>query len=826
MIFCNLCKREIPGYVNQLRKHITMFHGIAIGTGSSPSCSNFVCGQSGCSFVFSLFSSLRRHIIKFHPPSDITHTEFEPPSVSTNKNAIETVQFEQASVIKPIVQSILPNDIHFFVKKSICELKSDSKLTKATVERFVDTCESVTTNVADFLRDNLMQFLKDSNISLDDDKTQNLLNSFNSVPSLFEKIKTSEQQKRFIASFVDYNDPLHIKLGTRVENVTINGEEIQKEVDETFAYISIIKTLQALVKNTEIRKMIHTETPNENGIITSYKDGKQFKTHNFFQKFPYALRLTIYYDDVEITNPLGTKCKTHEVGLFYFTIQNTYSNFNSNINNIFIFTVAHTLDIKKYSFNEILKPFIEELKLLEDDNGIEIMLENNELYTLRASLVNFVGDSKAAHEVFEFLSCSSNMFCRFCMISRNQFKNDPVGTIYQKRTPSTHLQQLKQLELQEIKPKDVGFRSDSVLNKSKYFHCASNFRFDPMHDLNEGVVQMTVKHCLKYFVEQKKITVKCLNDEIHSFKYGIVEKTNKPSANFTLSMLTNNDNSIKQYAIQSWVLLRALPFILHSKVSFTETEHMHLLHLLEKILEIVYSLEISKHMLNQLDEYIFHFDRLFTKLFPLVNKINKMHHLLHYVECIEESGPIVINSCVRYETKHQPVKKQFQSSGNFKNVTKSIADRQIFKQNLYLFNGIKTLNDITSTSIKFVSRENCLSCQFLPDSGECVQKLLNVSIDFIKYQPKHVVQIENPDSIYPNFLKIIEIIKFSEKVFFFCLYYKVIEYNDNLNSFEVEESDSNYCFIEPSELCDPKPISIWMLKSGNKKFLKIKTYIF
>lgn len=64
MIFCNFCKKHIHRYVNEFRRHIIRVHGIVFG---APTAANFVCGQEGCIFSFSLYNSLRRHIIRHHP---------------------------------------------------------------------------------------------------------------------------------------------------------------------------------------------------------------------------------------------------------------------------------------------------------------------------------------------------------------------------------------------------------------------------------------------------------------------------------------------------------------------------------------------------------------------------------------------------------------------------------------------------------------------------------------------------------------------------------------------------------------------------------------
>lgn len=389
-----------------------------------------------------------------------------------------------------------------------------------------------------------------------------------------------------------------------------------------------------------------------------------------------------------------------------------------------------------------------------------------------------------------------------------------------------HFSQLDQLKQGQIQPKDVGFRENSVLNQSKFYHCTENFSFDPMHDILEGVVPMCIKHVLKYFiVEKKNFTVDYLNERIHSFDYGLIEKKNKPSANFTIAMLNSSDNSIKQYAIQSWTLLRALPFLIYEKVSFTHSQHMHLLYLVEKIIEIVFTVEISKHMLLQLEEYIYSHDRLFMTLFPQISKINKFHHLSHYVTSIEQIGPMALNSCLRYETKHQFFKKQFQASGNFKNVIKSIADRQIFKQNVYLLNDIKVASEFTTTSSKFIPKSKSLAKEFLPEDINIIQKCLNLTVNSIKYQNKSIIQLPTVHSIFPKFGKILEIVKYNNNICFLCSMAEVKDYNESLNAFEIQEFVGKQ-FINFNEIIDLKPMSLWQIKDDTRKFIKIKTFIF
>ena len=46
-----------------------------------------------------------------------------------------------------------------------------------------------------------------------------------------------------------------------------------------------------------------------------YCDSPAFKSHPLFSKESLALQIMMYYDDVEVTNPLGSKTKTHKIGI-------------------------------------------------------------------------------------------------------------------------------------------------------------------------------------------------------------------------------------------------------------------------------------------------------------------------------------------------------------------------------------------------------------------------------------------------------------------------------------------------------------------------------
>ncbi len=50
----------------------------------------------------------------------------------------------------------------------------------------------------------------------------------------------------------------------------------------------------------------------ESGKLGDYCDAEQFRNHPLFKNDPGALQVTLYYDDLEVCNPLGSKAKIHK----------------------------------------------------------------------------------------------------------------------------------------------------------------------------------------------------------------------------------------------------------------------------------------------------------------------------------------------------------------------------------------------------------------------------------------------------------------------------------------------------------------------------------
>ncbi len=106
--------------------------------------------------------------------------------------------------------------------------------------------------------------------------------------------------------------------------------------EESF-YISLIKTLEIVLSDPEMADLIIYEKDEgvSAGTFSNPKHGSKYRTHPIFlDKIKILGRIQLSYDGIGTTNALRSHSSIHNVGIFYFTIQNLPINFNSCFPNV------------------------------------------------------------------------------------------------------------------------------------------------------------------------------------------------------------------------------------------------------------------------------------------------------------------------------------------------------------------------------------------------------------------------------------------------------------------------------------------------------------
>lgn len=132
-------------------------------------------------------------------------------------------------------------------------------------------------------------------------------------------------------------------------------------MDDFGYYIPILAVLELLLNNEQVLSEVDTNHQCTDGMLRDVCDGSFFKEHPVFAKDPTALQIIGFYDDVEITNPLGSKTKKHKVGLFYFVLANIRPHLRSQLQCIVPFAICKTKHLKQYGNSKLLSSFFSDM---------------------------------------------------------------------------------------------------------------------------------------------------------------------------------------------------------------------------------------------------------------------------------------------------------------------------------------------------------------------------------------------------------------------------------------------------------------------------------
>lgn len=121
------------------------------------------------------------------------------------------------------------------------------------------------------------------------------------------------------------------------------------------------------------------------GNIGDFCDSSSFSEHPLFGTDSTALQIFLYYDDVEVCNPLGSRAKKHKLGmsidkiikctnllssvfciaLFYYTLGNISPVYRSSLDSIQLVAVTKSTTLQTYGSDHLLQQIMDDVKTLE-----------------------------------------------------------------------------------------------------------------------------------------------------------------------------------------------------------------------------------------------------------------------------------------------------------------------------------------------------------------------------------------------------------------------------------------------------------------------------
>ncbi|XP_065893459.1 uncharacterized protein [Dysidea avara] len=313
-----------------LIKHLFEAHGL-------DATFRYQCGISSCTRVFasgSCFDAFRGHCIRKHlnwqqmltisleptqdnkdPPVDSTmsdglsaiHSEGAGGSVAISSHDCEEASIRYSDVFTDDIEHGSNEQLTLAVQKEtikrdaakfILNLKERYKLTQASLDYTIKAVDHLMFLSSKMAKQSLAE----------GDQGQ--------YSSLFDDLQTEYLQTKYFKENFGLIEPVACELGTSFRYQQMGTKRRLVEVTETFQYVPLLPNLEKLLNNKDIFQEIAKLHARNDHLIGDFCDAAFYQNHSLFSNCDGSLKLQLilYYDDVEITNPLGSQRGKHKLG--------------------------------------------------------------------------------------------------------------------------------------------------------------------------------------------------------------------------------------------------------------------------------------------------------------------------------------------------------------------------------------------------------------------------------------------------------------------------------------------------------------------------------
>ena len=829
---CFVCQLVIHGKLSKLFTHLHSAHALYDGPGLVVRCD-----QGGCLCSFFTFNSLRKHLLKTHSEqveheaehAAVLHLE-NPAGSELENDSDDPGQDESGgggaeNEDRPFEELIKEHAGLF-----LTELLSQPNVTHVTAQKVIYQTTSLVDRIVSDLETKTRDFILASGIEqLDVPECSRLFQAFHGSKHPFYGLESRYKQNQFFEEKLGLIKPQSVILGARFDTSVDCGDGHTKQivVQDSFQYIPLKLTLGVLLSNIKIQEEINNVKASNDGVLRHYCDGAQFKSHPLLSTYPDSLQISLFYDEFEVCNPIGSKRGIHKLGGLYYTLQNLHHDgFNSTLHNIHMLALFSSIDLVKYGFEPILAPFMSELAELESDAGMELVLRDGKVIRKRGTLIQTPADNLGANAICGYVeSFAANYPCRFCLTSRAEMQTCFVSDHCDMRTRENYELNVQSLLQNPQSVSQHGVKKVCSLNQSRYFHVTNNYSPDVMHDILEGVGKLECKLVLYHLIYVNKFfTLELLNERIACFGYSFTDCKNKPSR-FDERTLQSQDSNLKNTASQMWCLLRVLPILVGDKVPRGD-QHWELFILLRRIMDVAFAREVTQSMIAHLKLYIEDHHSLFKKLFPDRNLIPKHHFLVHYPQLIQEVGPLINCWCMRYEAKHAIGKSIANVVCNFKDISYTIAERNQIRQCHMHFTGgafkDTMVEHLKSLLVRDIEGKDEVLHRF-PELGEAdeIQVTNRVSISGTEYR-SGMILITGAEEYMPAFGQVKAVYGIGDTFYLFGVLWRTDGFDDHYFAYEVCcPRRKRYFLLKQCELKDYHPLAACQSYKQEEHFMYV-----
>ena len=620
-------------------------------------------------------------------------------------------------------------------------------------------------------------------------------------------------------------------------------------VEDYFYYIPLLGTLQIQMSSEKMLQMVLNgpEWSKDANILSDFCNGSFFRNHELFGNDDIALKILLYFDDVNLCNPLTNK--VHKITLLYYQLANIPIEYRSKLNSIHLLGVCKTEYIKNYGINRVFEPLVKELNLLGTERGFPFRVFGGEIF-LRGAVLALLADTPASNLAAGFKEsvAGARRKCRHCMATYETMQECFTEEEFTLRCKQDHEEQLQRLEkapskfLREYYSKIFGINERSHLQDAPFFDVCEQFPQDIMHVFLEGILAYEIKYLLRHYINEEGIlTLSDLNKEIQTFSYGYSHIKDKPCVIKTTDLDRQSPSNLGQGAASMWLLAQVLPIIL-GKFAPTDSQRWECFSSLLEIMGIAFSAHISLETVVYLKNAIKNHLQLFRTVYPDAPIIPKQHFLVHLPSQMLKFGPLIRSWCMRFEGKHAYFKELSKKIKNFKNIPWSLANKNQMvvcaeHMNVYGKDDVSPLfgQEIVIGKNKYLSGEDLEAAKasiarFFPlEELTAVAVCNSITLNGTRYCPgmNNLIQIGYTANGLPEFGSIAKIWYVSDtSVFFASKIMESVRFVEELNAIEVDEPS----LPEGLQVSRPSDLPFYYVHhsyhSKGKKYIPLRQHIF
>ncbi|KAG5268668.1 hypothetical protein AALO_G00215090, partial [Alosa alosa] len=542
-IRCELCSYSEPTnfkeYFIHLKRHLRQRETVN-------------CLFVGCTFKSRVLSTFTAHTSRYHQSTAFQN--FRPELVvrcnnQPTANDQDDISDSTSSSSVVLEQDSSPNlkSVQRRIASLFLRLQAVLHVSQSAIQEIVDDLFEIGECSGQVIQQSIENILTGHDCTSVESLKSSLIEVFQSADPLSflsreGPLGTDYKRQAFFRQNFSVIEPVEYVLSTQDRTHTV-------------VYVSILNVLTELLKREEILQALNSQVEHCGGY-RSFRDGDYFKGNPLLSGEDVSLSITLYIDDFEICNPLGTSRKKHKICAVYWVVANLPARHRSALSSVYLALLCKTDHIRSYGYTRVLEPLIKDLKHLET---VGLFVERFAC-NVKGTVLYVAADNLAAHGLGGFQeSFNVDKFCRFCLASRKDIQtSDVTSGNFVLRSCESFDEAVKVLSHSEAECVD-GIKRDCPLNQLTGFHTCQGFPPDFLHDVLEGIVPVELSLFLGDLISKRYFTFDELNKEIETFPFKHSDKTNRPHK---IPMTFRRNGSIGGNGHENWSLVRFLPLII------------------------------------------------------------------------------------------------------------------------------------------------------------------------------------------------------------------------------------------------------------------------